>query len=530
MKKSVFRLTLALLAGAYLAGFALAQEGVTVVWGEDRSDHSTLDPRVTQSRHEEQMILQIFDPLVYRDEDGNFHPGLAESWEVSDDGLSWTFTLRQDVTFHDGTPFNAEAVKFTFDSIQDPELGSQGAIDIMGPYDSTEVLGEHLVRVNFKRPFAAALSAFSETELSIVSPTAVQQLGNDGFARNPVGTGPFKFVSWEAGRQVVLERNDDYNWAPEFYNHQGPSEVERVVLRFIPDASTRVAALEAGEINIADLITPLDILNLESDPNFGTLIGNVAGLPFSIMFNTTRGPLQDIRVRQAFMYAVDRPKLAENLFFGFADAAFGPLSAATPDYWPGVEEYYQYDPEMAAALLDEAGWVDTNGDGIREKDGEELSLFFPALLEPDTAVAVQAEVAKVGFDVRVENVLKARQDELIFANDYDILVIRWVSNDPGVLIIPFHSRNIPEPGSFKFNWARWSDPELDKLLEDAEAATTANERTALYQEIQKRIMDAAIFFPLHNQVQMIGFRNDLTGFRFAPGNWQVRFYDVMPAN
>jgi peptide/nickel transport system substrate-binding protein len=291
-----------------------------------------------------------------------------------------------------------------------------------------------------------------------------------------------------------------------------------------------VAALEAGEINIADLITPLDLLSLEGSSGFETLVGNVAGLPFSMMFNTTRGPFQDIRVRKAFMHAVDRPRLAENLFFGFADAAYGPLSASTPHYWAGAEQTYPYNPEGAMALLEEAGWVDSDGDGIREKDGETLSLFFPSLLEPDTAVAVQAEVAKVGFDLQVENVLKARQDELIFANDYDILVIRWVSNDPGVLIIPFHSRNIPTPGNFKFNWARFADAELDQQLEDAEAATSDEERGALYEAIQKRIMDEAIFYPLHNQVQMIGYTSDMTGFHFAPGNWQVRFYDVSTNN
>ena len=224
-----------------------------------------------------------------------------------------------------------------------------------------------------------------------------------------------------------------------------------------------MAALEAGEINIADLLTPLDLLALEDSADFNTMLGNVAGLPFGILFNTSRGPLQELAVRQAFMQAVDRPALAENLFFGFADAAYGPLSSSTPLYWEGVEDYYAYDVDAAATLLEEAGWVDTDGDGIREKDGETLTLFAPTLLEPETMVAVQGEVAKIGIDLQVENVLKARQDELIFANDYDVLVIRWVSNDPGVLIIPFHTRNIPEPGSFKFNWARNSDAELDAL-------------------------------------------------------------------
>ena len=195
-------------AGLLAGGPAAQGNDIEIILAEDRVDHRTFDPRVTQSRHEEQVITQIFDQLLSADENGNRHPGLAKSWQVSDDNLSYTFQLRDDVTFHDGTPFNAEAVKFTFDTIVDPELGSQGAVDIIGPYASTEVLGEHEVRVNFSRPYGAALGAFAETELSIVSPTAVKAKGNNGFAQSPVGTGPFKF-NWaryaDAGLDKMLE-------------------------------------------------------------------------------------------------------------------------------------------------------------------------------------------------------------------------------------------------------------------------------------------------------------------------------------
>ena len=164
--------------------------------------------------------------------------------------------------------------------------------------------------------------------------------------------------------------------------------------------------------------------------------------------------------------------------------------------------------------------------GVREKNGEALSIFFPCLLEPDTCVAIQGYAKKVGFDVNVEVVMKARQDELIFANGYDMLVIRWVSLDPGVLIIPFHSRNIPEPGKFKFNWSRYSTAALDKLLEDAESAETQETKDDLYMQIQKTIMDQAIFLAIHDQVQTVAYNPNLEGVRFANGNWQLRMYDV----
>ncbi len=520
------RTTLTAIAALMLALPAAAQD-LEIVFADDSTSDVTYDPRVTQSRHEEQVIVQMFDQLIAADAEGTLHPGLATSWEVADDNTSITLQLRDDVTFHDGTPFNAEAVKFTFDTIVDPGTGSQGAVDILGPYESTEVLGEYEVRINYSRPFPNAAESLSETELSPVSPSAVEELGNGGFAQAPVGTGPFRFVQWDQGSQVVLERNPDYAWAPEFYDNDGPSQVARIVHRFIPNAGTRVAALEADEVDITDLTPPLDMRRLGDSDEFETMTGVASGVPLSVMFNVSRGPLQDINVRKAFFHAVDRQRLSENLFFGFADAAYGPISSSTPGYWEGAEDYYPYDPDEAARLLEESGWT-MGSDGIREKDGEKLQIFYPTLLEPETSVALQAELKKVGIDLLVENVTKARQDELILSNEYDMGGIRWVYNSPTVLAIPFTSGNIPEPGVFKFNWMRWDNPEFDAKLEAAAMATSEDEMMQAYADAQKMIMDDAIFMAIHDQVQTIAYDSDITGLRFAPGNWQVRLYDVRP--
>jgi peptide/nickel transport system substrate-binding protein len=522
-------LTGAAIAAALLSlATAVSAQDFTVTWADDSTSDVTYDPRVTQSRHEVQVIAQLFDQLVVADSDGKLYPGLAKSWTVAPDNKSVTLELRDDVKFHDGTPFNAEAVKFTFDTIVDPATGSQGAVDLIGPYDSSEVLGPYEIKVNYKRPFPGALASYSENELSPVSPTAVQKLGNTGFAQAPVGTGPFKFESWEKGSQVVLVRNEDYNWAPEFYDNQGPSKVAKIVHRFIGNAATRVAALESGEVDITDLTPPLDMRRLGDSGDFKTMVGVAAGVPLSLMLNTSRGPFQDLKVRQAFIYALDRPRLADNMTFGSAKPAFGPISSATPDYWKGVEDYYNYDPKKAGELLDEAGWT-MGADGIREKDGQKLQPYYVTLLEPETAVAVQAKVKEVGFDLNVENVTKAKQDEVVMSNGEDIGEIRWVYNSPSVLRIPFNSENIPEPGKFKFNWMHWASPELDDLLAKAEAATTEDERRQDYADAQKMIMEYAAFVPLHDQVQTIAYSSKITGLRFAPGNWQVRLYDVRPA-
>lgn len=526
MRKLMISATLAL---AIMPLAAQAQTGdLTIVWADDSNSDALFDPRVTQSRHEEQVIAQVFDQLVAEDADGSMHPGLAKSWKVADDNMSVTLQLRDDVKFHDGTPFNAEAVKFTLDTIREPSLGSQGAIDIMGPYASSEVLGPYEIKINYSRPFPNMVSTLAENELSPVSPTAVKKLGNTGFAQAPVGTGPFKFTSWEKGKQVTLDRNPDYNWAPEFYGKNGPSAVAKIIHRYIPNAATRVAALEAGEVQLTDLTPPLDMRRLGDTEGYTTTVGVAPGVPFSLMLNMSHGPLADINVRKAFIMSVDRPKLSNNLFFGLAKAAYGPIANTTPGYWKGVEDYYKFDPAAAAKLLDEAGWKLGAG-GIREKDGKPLSLHYLSMLEPETSVALQADLKKVGIDFQVDTVTKARQDELIMSNGYDVGAIRWVMNDPAVLRIPFVSENIPGPGKFKFNWMHYSSPDMDKLLATAGSAKTLEEQAGIYQDIQKKIMDDAAFMAIHDQIQTIAYSSKITGVRFAPGQWQVRLYGVEAA-
>ena len=211
-----------------------------------------LDPNLTQGSLAHTVMMNIFDTLVYADVEGNIHPGLATSWETSDDRLSWTFHLREGVTFHDGTPFNAEAVKFTMDRVKDPELNSRRAASYLGPYISSEVIDEYTVCINFEKPYELLLVRLSRAWLGIVSPTAVKKYGNDGFGEHPVGTGPFIFRERVPNSHIILDRNPDYNWAPSIFDHQGPPHVEGVTFKIVPDLATRLATLENGEVNVIE--------------------------------------------------------------------------------------------------------------------------------------------------------------------------------------------------------------------------------------------------------------------------------------
>jgi peptide/nickel transport system substrate-binding protein len=517
------------LAAPVIAGGAAAPStgGLTVTWGEDDATPRTYDPRVTSSRHEYQVIAQIFDTLIASDGTNKLFPGLATAWEVAPDGKSVTLRLRSDVGFHDGTPFDAESVKFTFDTIADPKTASEGAVTQLGPYAGTEVIDPHTARVNYSQPFGAALASFADGTLAPVSPTAVKRLGNQGFARAPVGAGPFRFVSWEEGRQVVLQRFDKYNWAPGYNVNSGPTSVERVIIRFIPDASTRVAALEAGEIDISDATPILDMKRYGDGHGYGTMIGNAAGIPFGLELNGSRGIFADIRVRRALAMAVDRKALSEDLFFGLIDPAYGPLSKGTPGYWEGTEDLYKPDPKAAMALLDQAGWQ-PGPDGVRMKDGQRLGGFYgaPPPLEPDTAVEIQAVARRVGFDLKVETITFARNQTLVFDNAFDMLPVRWIQADPMCLENLFASVNIPSAGRYRYNWMKLSDARLDALFVEGRAVTDPAKRAAVYAEAQRIIMDSALWFPVHNQVQTIAYRAEKQGYHFARTSWVALFYDV----
>jgi peptide/nickel transport system substrate-binding protein len=504
--------------------------GLTITWGEDDNAARTFDPRVSSSRHEWQLIVQMFETLVASDGSNKLFPGLATSWDIPEDGLSITFKLRNDVSFHDGTPFDAAAAKFTFDSIVDPKLASESAITQLGPYAGSDVIDSHTIRIRYTQPFGAALASFADPTLSPVSPTAVQKLGNQGFARNPVGTGPFRFVSWADGREVVLERFEAYNWAPSYFTHKGPSQVARLVHRFIPDASTRVAALEAGEIDLVDATPVLDLRRLSDDKRYGTMVGNASGIPFGLELNGSRGIFQDIQVRKALAMAVNRKDLCDNLFFGLIDPAYGPLAKGTPSYWAGVETIYPYDARGAAAMLDAAGWK-PGGDGIRVKNGQRLTGFYgaPPPLEPDTAVELQGVLKRVGFDLKVETITFARNMDLVFKNEFDMLPVRWIQGDPMCLENLFSSANIPTPGHYKYNWSQLRDPTLDGLFAAGRAETNQAKRDAIYADAQKRIMETALWFPVHNQVETVAYRANRKGYRFARSDWVVTLYDAAAA-
>jgi len=455
-----------------------------------------LDPHVSGSSTAGRVMRHIFDPLVYQPEPGKFEPGLATSWESAEDGKSWTLKLRQGVQFHDGTPFNAQAVKFTFDRIVDPKTKSLTAIGLLGPYDSTEVVDDSTVKVNFKRPFVIFLNNIATPNLSPASPTAVAKFGED-FGRNPVGTGPFKFKEWVAASHFTVVRNDEYNWAPPMHGRNGPAHLDAVQFKFLIEQATRTGALQKGEVMMIDQTPDQDVAAIKQDAKYRVDTLEQSGSPQVLPLHASRAPTDDLGVRQALLYALDLKAMTNVVFAGVRPPSYGPLTPNTWSYWKGCEELYPYSRDKAREVLDAAGWKMNPQTQIREKDGKPLSLRYVTTDESGNkrpAEFAQAAWKQAGFDINLEAMAYDATAPIMARGEHNIARIGYTGTDPEFMYTLYHSDNIA--GS-NFNRTMTKYPELDKTIEDMNAEQDRAKRQGLSEQAQKFIMDQALIVPLY---------------------------------
>jgi peptide/nickel transport system substrate-binding protein len=297
----------------------------------------SFDPHVSSSYEAPTLNRLVFDTLVRQTLDGEYWPSLATDWEVSDDGLIWTFHLRDDVTFHNGTPFTADAVKYSFDRIVDPATASEASITMIGPYESTEVVDDHTVKVHLSEPFGPFLDGTSQAELSIVEPATAEEWGEE-FVDHMVGTGPFMFKEWVRQSHLTVVKNPDYNWGPAFFENQGPPYLDEITFKFLLEPMVRVGALETGEVGLINDVPGTDYERLDADPGYAVLQSMFPGVPLVIGMNVTRPPLDDVKVRQAIEYGIDKQAIVDTLFEGLFPLAFGMLAPNTFAYWSGAED------------------------------------------------------------------------------------------------------------------------------------------------------------------------------------------------
>jgi peptide/nickel transport system substrate-binding protein len=513
----------ACLALGATAGHAADQPtpGGDFTFGYSSSFVDILDPHVTSQSVSHFIMANIFDPLVYLRTTGEFAPGLADSWSASADGLVWTFKLKRGVTFHDGTPFNAEAVKFSFDRMVDPETKSrQAGVALRGFYDRTEVVDGTTIRIVLKKPKASFLTVISQVFFAPVSPRAVKELGAE-FGRKPVGTGPFKFAEWVQNQHVKLVRNPDYTWGPPFL-HKGPAYFATLTFRQIPDAGARLAALESGQVDAVDVPPTHQLERLRADPRFQVKSAPQPGMPWGWPMNTKRAPTDDLKVRQAMIYALDRAALVKNVLQGAYRPAYGPLTPVTFGYNPAVEKMYPHDPRKAEALLDEAGWK-KGADGMRAKDGKPLVIEHYVFYTTSEAEFVQAEFKQVGIksNITLQEVGTVNQvaTEGIKNN---LAPLPFASLDPELMSILFHSRNQGKG----FNWTFHAIKEIDDLLDRGEVELDARKRADVYGRFQVLTMENALFLPAFVRETIHVYKAPVQGVQFNRRGYDAYFHDM----
>lgn len=481
-----------------------------LVWSIEGANLSAghMDPQVSQLDVSGMVQRAVLDSLVFQEDDGTFSPWLATDWEVSPDSTEYTFTLRDGVTFHDGEPFDAAAVKANFDRIVDPETASAQAASMLGAdfYEGTEVIDDHTVKVSFSQPYAPFLQAASTPQLGFYSPAVLADSADKLKAGGPgitVGTGPFELTEYTPDQELVYTRNDDYAWGP--HGEKAPAfETLRVEIQ--PEASVRAGVIDSGESDLASNIPP----NLAKDLGDGVTVDSIEypGLPYSLYLNEKYGVFADEKVRQAFARGIDIDAAVEEIFFGQFPRAWSVLGSTTPGYDAALEGTWAFDPEAANALLDEAGWTERDDEGYRTKDGARLSVRWIAWTPvPDDraalANAIQSDLKDIGFEVVREVLEPGAYNEQYGPKTFDLTDWGFSGVDPDLLRSHLHTDGFQ-------NASQVSDPEIDTLLDTAVATSDQDERNALYTQLQEWNAEYTAIVPLYSPsaITAVGERID----------------------
>ncbi len=441
-------------------------------------DASNLIPLLASDNSSHTISGMIFNGLVKYDKDINVVGDLAESWDISPDGLVITFHLRKGVKWHDGHPFTAEDVLYTYEVTIDPKTPTAYAGDFL-KVKKAEILDPHTFRVTYDRPFAPALMSWG----AAVYPKhllANRDITKSPLTRHPIGTGPYRFQEWVTGQKIVLVSNPHY--------FEGRPYIDGFIMRIIPDTATMFLELRAGGIDQMGL-TPLQYTRQTEAPLFRRNFNKYRYLSFSytyLGYNLKNPLFEDKRVRQALAHAIDKEAIISGVLLGLGKPATGPIKPGTWAYNPGVRTY-SYDPEKAKALLAEAGWRDTNGDGILDKNGRpftfELITNQGNEVRAKCAEIIQESLAKIGIDMKIR-ILEwaAFVNNFITKRRFDATILGWtIPMDPDLYDVWHSSKTRPE----ELNFISFADPEVDELLEKGRSTFDREERRRCYHRIQE---------------------------------------------
>ena len=469
-----------------------------------------------------EVAAYFYETLFDRMEDGSVVGLLVKEWEVSDDGLVHTWTLQEGVTFHDGSEFNADVVKWNLD--RKVEL-KKPLWDLI-PFESVEVIDPLTVQVTLTRPSLGMYGILATKTWSMYSPSFVESVGEEGILSQASGTGPFMVEEFIPNEVLRLVKNPNY-W------QEGLPYLDGVEFQVIPDINTRATMLEAGDVDIAMDISIQDKERLKGNSELN-IVDRLGSQQLYITMNNLKAPLDDVRVRQAINYAVDKEGIINAVFLG----AYAQVANAVY-LMPTINGYseagnYAYDPEKANALLDEAGWTERNADGIRVKDGEPMILKIYTRRGGQAGDIEIVELTQgmlkevgVGLDVQVldsaafvSTVTKVPEEA-----DYHManLSVGVFTGDAEYIMLTFYACDSAAPRYY--NRAYFCDAEVDAKIQESLTITDLDARNAIYAEINKMVVDQAPILQLFDVILTISMSNDVKGVYFEPAgnNWPGKY-------
>jgi len=465
------------------------------------ADTKTLDPALSVQFSERQVLYLVFNTLVKYGPDFSIKPELAQSWEIKNDGKQIVFKLRSGVKFHDGTPFDANAVKWNIDHRLDPALDSPQRPQLAPIIDSVTVVDPTTVAFNLKQSAPGLLGLLGERPGFMMSPAAVQKLGKE-FGSNPVGTGPFVFKEWIRGSNITVERNPAY-W------ESGKPYLDRIVFRDISDAVVGTQRLITGELDFVGELSPTAVAPLKGRAGL-RLLPITVGRWYSLQWRMDKPPFDNAKLRQAIGYAIDRKRLNDIVMAGQGSISDGPTPPGLWWYDASIKSF-PYDPEKAKALLKEAGYP----------NGFEFFLSTPQVSDLQRInQLIQEQTAAVGIKLTLSPVAASEWYAKLVDGSTNMSPNRWTQRpDPdGLLYILFHSKGYA-------NTARYKNEKVDGLLDEARLTYDQEKRKRLYSEAQKIIVADSPMLSLFFSVEYAAMRDTVQNFEWIPDQIP-RFADV----
>lgn len=482
-----------------LTGPAIAQNDGTVRIATALAQNS-LAPGEATGLPDATVIRTMFEGLVGFT-DGELVNELATSWEANEDATAYTFELREGVTFHDGTPFNAQAVKDYYDWVMDENSIAARARGQLDAIAGVEVVDEYTVRIDLDAPNGAFIFLLATSNARIASPASVEEYGSD-LTRHPVGTGPFKLVSWSEGQNVIVERNPEY-WGE-------PAKVERIEFIVVNNAATRVAMLQSGEVHYIEGLPPQLVPTIEAAADLEVLTAPTNFLRI-LQLNTTKEPFTDPRVRQALNYAVDKQVLADVAYSGFATVMTAPIPASAFGHFE--QPAYSYDPERARQLLDEAGYGDGFSFTVLTFTGDEYRMAGQVLQQMFGQIGVEMTLDQQERGALVDQIFLPVDEN---PTEAALVGASASTGDADLALTTSFTRGSFPPASN--NWSFFQDDRVEELVLAGRSSGDPATRAEAYEEAEAIIWEAAPWVFLVSPDSIAGRAANLSGVVASPDN------------